>query len=554
MSGDPKIDSGAPMPGQTVLPSYEHKEGSNVSPKDMSEDDIFAEDVAYGPQGLRGLVGSGYVFGAAALASLGGFSFGYDQGVISIINVMDQFHDAYPRTDTAFGTSFMTAMLLFGAFVGCLFMPYFADKFSRKRALTAVVIIFDIGAIIQTVSKNYATLVVGRAIGGIGVGTLAMGAPLYISEISPPNLRGSLLVLESISIVSGVVISFWITYGTRTIDSEASFRLPLGLQMVCATILGVCIQFFPYSPRWLTLVGRNEECLASLSKLRALPVSDPRLQKEFKGIVAEVEFNRLSLEQKHPGASAVRLEVLSWLDLFDAKMMRRTLVGCGVCFFQQFSGINAFIYYAPTLFRSIGQSDEMSLILSGVFNILQLVAVAICFVVIDKVGRRPLAIIGGFGSGACYVVIAALSGVYSKDWSANTSAGWACVAMAFCFIMVYGVSYSPLGWSLPAEVFPNSKRAKGVALATCVNWLCNFTVGIASPPMLENIHYGTYIFFASFCMLSGVWALLLVPETKGKTLEEIDIMFGDTSSREEKDIMRVAAAKAEEVLASHLHV
>lgn len=130
--------------------------------------------VAYGPSTIRGLFSSSYVFGAAFLASLGGFSFGYDQGVISIINVMDQFHATFPETKTAFGTGFMTGMLLLGAFVGCLFMPYLADKVSRKWALTTVVVIFDIGAILQTAAQDYAMLVTGRAIGGIGVGTLAM--------------------------------------------------------------------------------------------------------------------------------------------------------------------------------------------------------------------------------------------------------------------------------------------------------------------------------------------------------------------------------------------
>ncbi|OAA63460.1 General substrate transporter [Niveomyces insectorum RCEF 264] len=552
MSKDLKTSPHASTPEHSVVPSSEHDEGGvkHTDPEAVPIDDIFAENLAYGPNGLRGLVGSSYVFGAAFLASMGGFSFGYDQGVISIINVMDQFHKQFPRTETAFGTSLMTAMLLLGAFVGCIFMPYLADKISRKWALTVVVVIFDIGAIIQTSAQSYGALVAGRAIGGIGVGTLAMGAPLYISEISPPNLRGTLLVLESISIVSGVVIAFWITYGTQYMSGEAAFRLPMGLQMICATVLGVSIHFFPYSPRWLALVGRNEDCLASLSKLRRLPASDSRVRKEFKGIIAEVEFNKAMSERSHPGVGKWKREVLSWLDLFDRKMLRRTAVACGVSFFQQFSGINAFIYYAPTLFRSIGQSDQMSLILSGIFNVLQLVAVAICFGIIDKVGRRPLVIVGGFGSCICYIIIAALDGIYSKDWASNTAAGWAAVAMSFCFIMVYGVSYSPLGWSLPAEVYPNSKRAKGVALATCVNWLCNFTVGISTPPMIQNLGFGTYVFFAAFCGLSGVWAVLLVPETKGKTLEELDILFGDTSGQEEKEVMRVAAAVAEQVLAS----
>ena len=132
------------------------------------------EAQAYGPSGVKGLLSSGYVFGAAFLASLGGFSFGYDQGVISVINVMPQFHTSIPGTETAFGKGFMTGMLLLGAFVGCLYMPYLVDKLSRKWALTVVVIIFDIGAIIQTSAQNYGMLVAGRAIGGMGVGTLAM--------------------------------------------------------------------------------------------------------------------------------------------------------------------------------------------------------------------------------------------------------------------------------------------------------------------------------------------------------------------------------------------
>lgn len=144
----------------------EHDEGGTIEALDVTP--------SYGPEGVGGLISSGYVFGAACLASLGGFSFGYDQGVISIINVMPQFHGAIPQTETEFGKGFMTGMLLLGAFVGCIFMPYLADKISRKWALTVVVVIFDISAIIQTAAQNYGMLVAGRAIGGIGVGTLAM--------------------------------------------------------------------------------------------------------------------------------------------------------------------------------------------------------------------------------------------------------------------------------------------------------------------------------------------------------------------------------------------
>ena len=510
--------------------------------------DKLAEKVSYGPGGVRGLISSPFVFGAAFLASLGGFSFGYDQGVISVINVMPQFHQQFPRLNSdnsgsAFWTGFMTGMLELGAFLGCFFMPKLADTVSRKWALSVVAGIFIVGAIMQTAAPDFAVLVAGRTITGVGVGTLALGAPLYISEIAPPQIRGALLVLESISIVSGVVISYWISYGCQYISGEASFRVPFGLQMVSALIIGLGIHLFPYSPRWLGLVGREDDALKSLAKLRQLPTSDERVQTEWRGIMAEVEFQKIVQERAHPGATGLKLEVLTWLDLFKKKTWKRTAVGMGVAFFQQFSGINAFIYYAPTLFTSLGQED-LSLVLAGTLNIGQLFAVFVAFFIIDRVGRRKLAIYGGFGMGIPYVVIAILYGLYSSDWPAHPAGGWGAVAMAYIYILIYGVSYSPLAWALPSEVFSNAQRAKGVALSTATVWLCNFIVGVITPSMIAQAGFGTYAFFACFCFLSGVWALLLVPETMGKTLEELDEVFGDGSAREEHEIMREAAANA----------
>jgi sugar porter (SP) family MFS transporter len=297
---------------------------------------------------------------------------------------------------------------------------------------------------------------------------------------------------------------------------------------------------FPFSPRWLAMVDRSDEALTSLARLRRLPTNDDRVQIEYRGILAEVEFQNAVLEKNHPGVRGLKRELYSWLDLFSRKTWRRLAVGCGVCFFQQFSGINAFIYYAPTLFQSLGQDEEMSLILSGVFNILQLVAVVICFLIIDKVGRRPLAIWGAVGTTISYTIISILSGLYGDNWPSHGAAGWACVAMAFMFILTYGVSYSPLGWCLPPEVFPNAMRAKGVAMAVAVNWISNFVVGVVTPPMLEQIKYKTFVFFAVMCFITVIWAVLLVPETKGRSLEEMDQVFRDTYAQEEKKILKTA--------------
>lgn len=185
----------------------------------------------------------------------------------------------------------------------------------------------------------------------------------------------------------------------------------------------------------------------------------------------------------------------------------------------------------------------MSLNLSGGLNLVQLLAVLICFFVIDRVGRRPLAIYGAVGMTIVYIVIAALVGTYGPNWE-NATAGWVCTAFAFLYMLSYGVSYSPLGWALPSEVFSNATRAKGVALSTATVWLCNFIIGVIVPPMLDSAGFGTYIFFAAFCAIAIVWAYFFVPETMGKTLEEMDDVFGDTSGQFERELMKQAAGNA----------
>ncbi|KAF4465051.1 quinate transport [Fusarium albosuccineum] len=499
------------------------------------------EIISYDSNGLAGIVRSPYVLGAAALASFGGFSFGYDQGVISIILVMEQFHKAFPETAPGhsgygFNVGFMTGMLELGAFIGCLFLPYLADRISRKWSLTVATGFFVVGAVIQTAAHNYGTLVAGRTIGGVGVGQLAMGAPLYISEIAPPNLRGSLLVLEAISIVIGAIISYWITYATKELSGDVAFRLPFGLQMVPALRVGLGIHFFPFSPRWLAMRGRDNDSLQSLSKLRRVPITDDRVQTEWKGIVCEVRFQQEVLAKDHPTNNKFKLELLQWADLFRPKYLKRTIIALGIPFFQQFSGINAFVYYAPTFFKALGQDDNMALILSGMVNICQLVAGIPTFLYLDKVGRRKLAIGGGIAMAIPHLIMAGVVGKYNDKWESNPGMGWFGVALIYLYVLCYATSYGPLAWTLPAEVFPSSKRAKGVGAATAMIWLANFIIGVVVPEMVIKIGWGTYLFFGVFCTLAAIFSFFLVPETAKKSLEQISELFGDNHIVEEEAI------------------
>ncbi|GAA84157.1 sugar transporter [Aspergillus luchuensis IFO 4308] len=477
---------------------------------------LLSSEVKYDAGKLRDLIHNPYAFGAAFLASFGGFSFGYDQGVISIILVMSQFRQQFPETSPdhahyGFNVGLMTGMLELGAFIG---------------------------ATIQTAAQNYATIVAGRFIGGIGVGTLAMGAPLYISEISPPAWRGSFLVLEAISIVIGAIVSYWITYGTRSIPNDWAFRLPFLLQMFPAFNVGIGIHLFPFSPRWLAMRGRDQYSLGCLAKLRRCSPQEEKVQLEWKGILSEVRFQQALLERDYPDHARHPLLVgfKQWVDLFRQRYLRRTLVALAIPFFQQFSGINAFVYYAPTFFEALGQSDNNSLILSGMVNICQFVGGVPIMLYLDRVGRRKLAIYGGIAMAIPHLVMAGLMNRFSSDWASHQAVGWFCVALIYLYVLSYSISYGPLAWVLPAEVFPSPKRAKGVGAATGMIWLANFIIGVVVPEMLLKLGWGTYLFFGIFCVAAAVFSFFLVPETSNKSLEQVAAGFGDELIDEERNL------------------
>lgn len=311
---------------------------------------------------------------------------------------------------------------------------------------------------------------------------LATISPLYISEIAPPEIRGALLVLQEFSIVFGIVIAFWTTYGTRYMSSEWSWRLPFLIQMIPGLILGFGIVFLPYSPRWLSSKGRDNEALEVLSRLRRLPPTDSRVYQEWCEIRAEVAFTREVNAEKHPElqeptrVNRMKLEIAAWSDCFRHGCWRRTVVGVGIMFFQQFVGINALIYYSPSLFKTLGQDYEMQLLLSGIINCTQLVGVATSLWTMDRFGRRPLLLVGAALMFVAHLIIAILVGKFGHSWSTYATEGWVAVAFLFFYMFSFGATWGPVPWAMPSEIFPSSLRAKGVALSTCSNWLNNFII------------------------------------------------------------------------------
>ncbi|KAI9745197.1 MAG: hypothetical protein M1818_001475 [Claussenomyces sp. TS43310] len=500
----------------------------------------------YVPSGLRGIAASPYVLACASFSALSGILFGIDQGVVSVILVMNQFLVEFPRVASGAGgfwKGLLTAMIELGALLGALNQGWIADKYSRKYSIVLAVAIFTIGSILQTAAQGYAMLTVARLIGGIGIGMLSAVAPLYISEISPPEIRGTLLVLEELSIVTGIVLAFWITYGTRyMVDTTWAWRLPFLLQMIPGFVLSIGVFFLPFSPRWLISKGRHEEALYALMKLRGLPRDHALVQREWFEIRAEVLCLQELNAERHPElqerskSNRLKLEIASWLDCLSVKRggLKRTHIGVGLMFFQQFVGINAMIYFSPTLFQRMGLNSNMQLIMSGILNVCQLVGVITSLYTMDRFGRKPLLLWGSVLMAMSHIIVSVLVGKYSTNWPAHRGGGWAGVALLLFYMIAFGATWGPVPWAMPAEIFPSSLRAKGIALSTVSNWLNNFIIGLITPPLVENTNWGAYVFFAVFCVFSGIWTWIFVRETNGRTLEEMDIVFGDLASVEDE--------------------
>ncbi|KAG6335664.1 hypothetical protein ID866_3422 [Astraeus odoratus] len=525
-----------------------------------------------GKSGWAGLVHNGRVFLIAIFASLGGlyapfFSLWMHTntllgsmvnhslsalfpamltpeiyGVFSGVLSMRSFGIRMGSAVTDSGTKgWLVAILELGAWFGVLCTGYLADKLSRKYTIFSAVVVFCIGVIVQTAAYHPSSIYGGRFVTGMGVGSLSMAVPLYNAELAPPEVRGSLVALQQLAITFGIMVSFWIDYGTNYIggtgdtQSEAAWRIPLALQLVPAIILGAGILFMPFSPRWLVNQGRDDEALQVLSKARGLPPDSDLVQIEFLEIKAqhvfEKETSALNFPQFQDGSfsSNFKLGLYDYISLLKTRtLLYRVAVGSLVMFFQQWTGVNAILYYAPSIFSSLGLTgNTTNLLATGVVGIVMFLATIPAVLYVDKAGRKPVLVSGAFIMATCHIIVAVLTGLYHNSWSTHKTAGWVACAFVWVFSIAFGYSWGPCCWILVAEIWPLSIRGKGLSIAASSNWMNNFIVGQVTPTMQTHLGFGTFVFFGVFSLLGGLFVLIFVPETKGLTLEEMDAVFGD---------------------------
>lgn len=414
---------------------------------------------------------------------------------------------------------------------------------------------------------------------GLAVGMLTMIVPMYMSEVSSPGIRGTLVVLQQLSITLGILVSYWLEYGTqyigghrcapdipysggtsdkRTFDprydvgpngctgqSEAAWRVPFALQIFPALVLGIGMIFFPESPRFYLMRHKEDQALAALAQLRQVHVDSESIRAEYLAIKTEVLFDESVSAEKFPGKKGLSLFAAQHVALVSTwPAFKRLAIGCCIMFFQQFMGCNAIIYYAPTMFAQLGLSGNTSgLLATGVYGIVNTLSTLPALFLIDKLGRRPLLMCGAAGTFVSLVIVGGIIGGYGSALTDNKSAGWVGIVFIYIYDVNFSFSFAPIGWVLPSEIFNLGNRSKAMAITTSATWMCNFIIGLVTPDMLATIGWGTYIFFAAFCLLAFLFTYFFVPETRGKSLEDMDLVFGDTASHEEKArLMEIASS------------
>ncbi len=438
--------------------------------------------------------GTAFVYMAAAFAALGGLLFGYDTGVISgaVIFITKQF------ALSVFPQELVVAVVLAGAAVGALTGGRLADALGRRITLVLTSLIFIAGAIICASAVSLSMLVAGRVIVGVGIGVACSTVPMYISEVSPAHARGWQVSLFQLAITVGILAAYLVDYGYA---ESGAWRWMLGLAAVPGAILGLGMIFLPESPRWLARRGRTERARWVLQRIRGTADID-----------AEIQEIRDSLE--HSQAQG------QWSDLLAPTVRPALVIGLGLAIFQQITGINTVIYYAPTIIQAAGISSASGAILATAgIGLVNVVMTLVSMWLIDRAGRRPLLLTGVAGMAVSLGVL----GLAFHLRSGPGTLAWVAVITLMAYVAFFAISLGPIFWLMISEIYPLKIRGLAQGTAAGTNWSFNLLVSITFLSLLQVLGTTrTFWLYGLLAVAAWFFSYYLVPETKGRTLEEIE--------------------------------
>ncbi|KAL7412153.1 general substrate transporter [Mrakia frigida] len=479
-----------------------------------------------------GLRGKNLVIGITATATMGFLLFGYDQGVMAGIITSRQFNEEFYQTQSQGPNDVFTATIHgtvvsvyeVGCLFGALFAFYFGEAFGRRRMVYLGSFVMCFGTIIQVTAygthKGFLQFLIGRVITGLGNGANTSTIPSWVAESSKSHNRGLLVCIEASMVAVGTLISYWLDFATSFVDSSFSWRFPIALQILFAALLCVGIYLFPESPRWLFVHGHEEAASQIIADLNDQNIEDEGTQREIRLIIEGI-----NTSAGITGGTTNR-------ELFvggKKQHFRRMAIGASSQIFQQLGGCNAVIYYATVLFeQSIGLETRLSLILGGVLSSVYALAALTSFVFVETLGRRKMFLIGS--AGQCLAMV--LTFACLIPGTAEAAKGGA--VGIFIYIIFFGSCWLPLPWLYPAELNPLRIRTKANAVSTMANWLFNFLVVQVTPTMIASIGWGTFLIFAVANALFIPVIYIFYPETKGRTLEAIDLIFATAFEEKER--------------------
>ncbi|MCB0909655.1 MAG: sugar porter family MFS transporter [Nocardioidaceae bacterium] len=439
--------------------------------------------------------GNGLLIRVSVIAAIGGLLFGYDTGVISgaLLYIKDDLNAS------TFEQEAIVATLLLGAMLGAALSGWLADKIGRKWTKVISGTIYFVAALGCALSLSAWMLIGFRFLLGLSVGTASFVSPLYISEVSPPKVRGGLVSFNQMAVTTGILIAYIVNYAFK--DFTDQWRWMLGVAALPGAALAIGMLTVPRTPRWLSSQGMHDKAHRVLERLRS--------GDEDADIDAELE----EIEEANEAESSTGFRTL-----FEPRLRRVVLVGLVLALAQQFVGVNTVIYYAPTILSDTGLTNANALAATLIVGVTNVLFTVVAVLLLDRVGRRPLLLTGT----AVLLVALALLGTYFASDTLQNDYGWLALAGLVLFMAGFAVGLGPVFWLMISEIFPIGVRSKAMSLATIGNWGANFLVAQTFLTLGHAItRSGVFFLYTALAVAALAFFWARVPETMGKSLEDI---------------------------------
>jgi sugar porter (SP) family MFS transporter len=431
-----------------------------------------------------------YVIYVSVVAALGGLLFGFDTAIIA--GAARFLKERFALS--AFGEGLAVSIVLVGCMAGAAIAGTVSDRLGRRRFMFISAVLFFISALGCAIPQNLVQFLIFRFIGGLAIGSASIVSPLYISEVAPPKNRGALVSVNQLAIVTGILMSYfvsWVLVGA----GASNWRWMFATGAIPAVIFFLFVLGVPESPRWLVKQGREEEASTILTRLNGPEIAAGEIR---------------SIKE------TLTLEGGSLKELLQPGFRTALFIGVFLAVFQQITGINAVIYYAPRFFEAAGLARSSALFQAALIGVVNVVFTLVAITLVDRLGRKPMLMAGSAGMGLSFILLGAA-------FKFQLFSGGLVLLFTLLYIAFFAMTLGPIVWVVIAEIFPTRIRGRAMAIATVALWLADFAVSLTFPVIADKLHESfAFWLYAGMCLINLIFIWAVLPETKGKSLEEIE--------------------------------